>query len=174
MTTNMRRTIIIGLCGLAFLISSCAFSITPGWNGANQTSANGKATPLKIEDRNDLKLKALEQATELQRLIGERKFDEAYSMIDDNSPLKLPKEQALSNLQEIVDTLGKLEKSELTRDIVVKDESINGGQLQIRQEFIVTYSKDTPVPKRYELFNWNAYPDGSIKLWSYINSKGDE
>ncbi len=88
--------------------------------------------------------------------------------------MKLPKEQALSNVQEIVDELGKLEKTELTRDIVVEDSTLNGRQLQVRQEFIVNYSKDTPSPKRYELFNWNVYPDGTFRLWSYINSKGDD
>lgn len=171
---GLRQTMVIGICSLTTLISSCSFSVTPVWNGGKHTPADTKATPMRITDRDDLKPKALEQASKLQRLIGERNFEEAYQMIDDNSPLKLPKEQAISNMQELVDTLGRLEKSELTRDIVVRDKSLNGGQLQIRQEFVVKYSKDTPTPKRYELFNWNVNSDGSITLWSYINSKGDE
>ena len=79
-----------------------------------------------------------------------------------------------SQMQQMMRKMGKFQKMELTRDMVVEDKSLHGGQLQVRQEFIVNYSKDTPTPKRYELFNWNVYPDDKFKLWSYINSKGDD
>jgi hypothetical protein len=102
------------------------------------------------------------------------RLEEAYQMIDDGSSLKLPKSEALESLRGVVDTLGRLEKMNLTRDSVVEDKSLKGGQLQVRQEFIVMFEKDTPTPKRYELFIWNIYADDTFKLWAYINSKGDD
>ena len=106
--------------------------------------------------------------------MNEGKYDEAYEMIDDDSPLKMPKDGAIASMKEVTDNMGKFQKMELTRDMVVEDKSLHGGQLQVRQEFTVNYSKDTPTPKRFELFNWNVYRGDKFKLWSYINSKGTD
>jgi hypothetical protein len=63
---------------------------------------------------------------------------------------------------------------DLVTDSVVVDPSGNNGQLQVRQEFIVKFEKDTPSPKRYEIFIWNIYPGDDFKLWTYINAKGED
>jgi len=160
---------------VTLLTISCSFSITPVYNRKSETRGETKNELVEdVNNRDDLKLKAFENVKLLHKRIEERKFDEAYQMIDDDSPLKVPKSEALSNLQEIVDTLGKLAKLDLTKANVVNDKSAKGGQLQVRQEFIVTFEKDTPSPKRYEIFIWNVYPNDNLKLWTYINSKGDD
>ncbi|MEQ1765293.1 MAG: hypothetical protein ABL984_19350, partial [Pyrinomonadaceae bacterium] len=74
-TIHLKRAVLIVICALGFLVSSCSFSVTPVWNGKPQ---DAKATPAKINDKDELKPKALEQAAKLQRLISERKFEEAY------------------------------------------------------------------------------------------------
>jgi hypothetical protein len=154
-------------------LASCTFSVTPVWNANKSNVPETKATPTQIQGRDDLKAKALRQVETLHKLMNEAKYEAVYEMIDDDSQLKLPKDQAIANMKE-VEELGKFQKMEMTRDIVVEDKSLHDGQLQIRQEFIVTYEKDTPTPKRYELFNWNVYPGDKIKLWSFINSKGTD
>lgn len=164
----------LGICCLSGMsIASCAFSVSPVWNSNKANAPETKSTPTQIQGRDELKAKAIQQVETLHKLMNEGKYEEAYEMIDDDSPLKMPKEQALANMKEI-EQLGKFQKMELTRDMVVEDKSLRGGQLQIRQEFIVTYEKDTPTPKRFELFNWNVYPGDKFKLWSYINSKGTD
>jgi hypothetical protein len=166
------RALAFSAACLAF--ASCTFSVSPVWN-SNKSAATPetKATPNLIQGRDDLKAKAIQEVETLHKLMNAGKYEEAYDMIDDESPLKMPRDQALENMKEL-SALGKFQKMEMTRDIVVEDKSLRGGQLQIRQEFIVTYEKDTPTPKRYELFNWNVYPGDRLKLWGYINSKGDE
>ena len=160
---------------VVFLSVSCSFSVKPVYNSKNETNPETNKEQVKdVKNRDDLKAKALEKVNQLHKLIEERKFEEAYQMIDDNSSLKLPKAEALNNLQEIVDMLGKVENMDLTRDSVVEDKSVNDGQLQVRQEFVVKFEKDTPSPKRYEIFIWNVYPNDDLKLWAYINSKGEE
>lgn len=157
----------------AILFTSCSFSVKPVYNSKN---ADNKEIEIKndnikdVENRDDLKVKAIETVKQLHKLLDENKFEEAYQMIDDNSPLKLTKAEALNNLQEVNNNLGKLEKMDLTRDKVVEEQ----GQLQVRQEFIVKFEKDTPSPKRYEIFIWNVYPGDNFKLWKYINAKGEE
>lgn len=170
----MIKFILTIILSVAVLLSiSCSFSVTPVYNSKNET--NSETNKVKnVENRDNLKVKALEKVNQLHKLIEERKFEEAYQMIDDNSSLKLPKAEALNNLQEVVDMGGKVEKMDLTRDSVVIDPSGNNGQLQVRQEFIVKFEKDTPSPKRYEIFIWNVYPGDDFKLWTYINSKGDD
>lgn len=154
---------------------SCSFSVTPVYNSKSEANNETNSEQVKdVKNRDDLKVKAIETVKRLHKLMEERNFEEVYQMIDDNSALKLPKEKTLNNLKDAVDELGKLEKTELTRNSVVEDSSVNNGQLQVRQEFIVKYQKDTPSPKRYEIFIWNVYPDGKFKLWFYINSKGDD
>ena len=169
-----KKGILVVACAAAIFLASCSFSVRPVYNAKAENTPQTERTPAQVTNRDDLKAKAIEQVKRLHRLTDEGKFEEAYQMIDDKSALKLPKDQALRNMQEGVDTLGKLEKMELTRDSVVDDKSLNGGQLQVRQEFIVKFEKDTPSPKRYELFIWNVYPDGTFKLWAYMNSKGDD
>lgn len=169
--TKFIPTIILSVAVLFSV--SCSFSVTPIYNSKNVT--NSETNKVKdVKNRDDLKVKAIEKANQFHKLMGERKFEEAYQMIDDNSSLKLPKAEALNNLQEAVDSLGKVEKMDLTTDSVVEDSSVNNGQLQVRQEFIVKFEKDTPSPKSYVLFIWNVYPNDEFKLWTYINSKGEE
>lgn len=170
----MSKFILSIILSVAVLHSvSCSFSVTPVYNSKNETDSETNKV-LDIKNKDDLKVKALETVKQLHKLMEERNFEEAYQMIDDNSSLKLPKAEALNNLQEVVDNLGKVEKMDLTRDSVVEDKSVNNGQLQVRQEFIVKFEKDTPSPKRYEIFIWNVYPNGDFKLWTYLNSKGEE
>ena len=169
-----KKAALVGIFSAVVLSGSCTFSVSPVWNANKNNAPKVESTPSKVSSRDDLKPVAIAQVTLLHRLIDERKFEEVYEMIDDKSPLKLPKDAALNNIKEIADELGKFESMELTRDSVVEDASLNGGQLQVRQEFIVKFAKDTPSPKRPELFNWNVYPDGTFKLWSYMNSKGDD
>jgi hypothetical protein len=174
--TKYRETkfILLFILFVALLSISCSFSVTPVYNSKNETDR--KTTPKQIDDvqkRDDLKAKAIKKVNQLHKLMEERKFDEVYQMIDDNSALKHPRAEALNNLQEVIDNLGKLEKMDLTQDTVVEDKSVNNGQLQVRQEFVVKFEKDTPTPKRYELFIWNVYPNNDFKLWAYINSKGE-
>jgi hypothetical protein len=160
---------------VALLSISCSFSVTPVYNSKNEANRETNSSQVKdVKNRDDLKAKAIKSVKQLHKLMEERKFEEAYQMIDDNSALKLPKGEALKNLQEIVDTLGKVEKMDLTKDNVVEDKSVNNGQLQVRQEFIVKFERDTPSPKRYEMFIWNVYSDNSLKLWGYLNSKGED
>ena len=172
----MNQSITIKLKALAIIAAAivsgaCYFSVKPVYNDKNTSVQATPAPQVKtVQNRDDLKAKGLAAVNTLHELMQQRKFEDAYQMIDDKSALKNPKPEALDNLKEIVDVLGKLKKKELTMDKVVEDQ----GQLQIRQEFIVDYEKDTPTPKRYEIFIWNIYPDGSIKLWNYINSKGDD
>lgn len=171
MTKNIRTN----LCLLTVLffhlaLMACSFSVKPVYKEKEATKVKVK----DVENGDDSKAKALETVKLLHTLIEEGKFEEAYQMIDDNSQLKHPKEEAIKNLQEVANTLGRVEKMDLTRDNVVQDPSLNGGQLQVRQEFIVKFEKDTPSPKRYEIFIWNVYPDNTLKLWTYINSKGEE
>lgn len=155
---------------LTLLSTSCSFSITPVYNNKINNKETKNENIKNVENREDLKVKAIETVKKLHKLMEERKFEEAYQMIDDNSPLKLPKEESIKNLQEVIDMGGRLEKIDLTRDNVVEER----GQLQVRQEFIVKFEKDTLTPKRYEIFIWNVYPDNNFKLWTYINSKGDD
>jgi PBP1b-binding outer membrane lipoprotein LpoB len=163
------------LFAAVFFSVSCSFSVTPVYNSKNGTNQEtGKGQVKDVKNRDDLKTKAIEKVKQLHKLMEERKFEEAYQMIDGNSSLKHPKAEALNNLQEVVDALGKVEKMDLTRDSVVEDRSVNNGQLQVRQEFVVKFEKDTPSPKRYEIFIWNVYPNDEFKLWTYINSKGEE
>jgi hypothetical protein len=176
MTKYWETKFILTVILFAVLLSvSCSFSVTPVYNSKNETNPETNRGSVKdVQNRDDLKVKAIEKVKQLHKLMEERKFEEAYQMIDDNSSLKLPKAEALNNLQEVVDNLGKVEKMDLTRDSVVEDGSVNGGQLQVRQEFIVKFEKDTPSPNRYEIFIWNVYPNDEFKLWTYINSKGEE
>ena len=134
----------LGLIALA----SCTFSVSPVYNAEKERSPETKTTPAEMKNRDDLKGKGIAQVKALHRLMGAGKIEEAYQMIDDKSPLKLPKDQALANIQEVVDNLGRVEKMELTRDSVVEDKSFPSAQLQVRQEFIVNFEKDTPSPKR--------------------------
>ena len=170
----MTKFILSIILSVATLFSvSCSFSVTPVYNSKNET--NQETNKVKdVKNRDDLKVKALDTVKQLHKLMEERKFEEAYQMIDDNSSLKNPKAEALNNLQEVVDNLGKVEKMDLTRDSVVIDPSGNNGQFQVRQEFIVKFEKDTPSPKRYEIFIWNVYPGDELKLWTYLNSKGED
>jgi hypothetical protein len=167
-------TFILPFILFATLLSvSCSFS--PVYNSKNATvneTKNGQVADVK--NRDDLKVKAIETVKQLHKLMEDRKFEEVYQMIDDNSALKLPKAEAIKNIQEVVDSLGKLEKTDLNKDNVIEDKSIKDGQLQVRQEFIVKFEKDSPSPKRYELFIWNVYPDNSLKLWGYMNSKRED
>ncbi len=160
---------------VVLLFISCSFSVTPVYNSKHEANPEANKGQVKdVKNRDDLKVKAIEKVKQLHKLVEERKFEEAYQMIDDNSALKLPKAEAIKNLQEVVDTLGKLEKMDLTRDSVVEDKSVNNAQLQVRQEFIVKFEKDTSSPKRYEIFIWNVYPGDNFKLWTYMNSKGED
>jgi len=162
------------VCAALVVSASCSFSVRPVYNSEKKTAPETTATPAEIRNRDDLKAKGIEQVNTLHRLMESGRLEEAYQMIDDGSSLKLPKSEALESLRGVVDTLGRLEKMNLTRDSVVEDKSLKGGQLQVRQEFIVMFEKDTPTPKRYELFIWNIYADDTFKLWAYINSKGDD
>ena len=170
----LARVTVSGISLTIIVLASCTFSVTPVWNANKSESAEPKSTPAPIQGRDDLKAKAVQQVETLHKLMNEGKYEEAWEMIDDDSPLKQPKQEALANMKEVLDNIGKFQKMELTRDFVVEDKSLHGGQLQVRQEFIVSHSKDTPTPKRYELFNWNVYPGDKFKLWSYINSKVTE
>jgi hypothetical protein len=176
MTKYREPKFILSVILFVVLLSvSCSFSVTPVYNSKNESHPEPNKGQVKdVKNRDDLKVKAIEKVKQLHNLMEERKFEEAYQMIDDNSSLKHPKTEALNNLQEVVDTLGKVEKMDLTRDSVVEDKSVNDGQLQVRQEFIVKFEKDTPSPKRYEIFIWNVYPGDDFKLWAYINSKGED
>jgi PBP1b-binding outer membrane lipoprotein LpoB len=171
MTKNIKTNLsLLTILFVALFFISCSISSTPVYNSKETKNENVK----DVENRDDLKAKAMETVKLLHKLLEERKFEEAYQMIDDNSALKNPKEEAIKNIQEVVDTHGKVEKMDLTKENVVEDKSINNGQLQVRQEFIVKFEKDTASPKRYEQFIWNVYPDNSLKLWAYLNSKGED
>jgi hypothetical protein len=174
LTMNKHRKIkftILFILFVALASVSCSFSVKPIYNSKNETNRETNTAHVRdVNNRDELKVKAAETVKQLHKLIEERKFEEAYQMIDDNSPLKLPKAEAINNLQEVADTLGKLEGMELTRDKVVEEQ----GQLQVRQEFIVKFEKDTPFPKRYEIFIWNVYPGDNFKLLKYLNSKGED
>jgi len=176
MTKYRESEFILSVILFVVLLSvSCSFSVTPVYNSKTETNPEtNKAQVKDVKNRDDLKVKAIEKAKQLHSLMEERKFEEAYQMIDDNSSLKLPKAETLNNLREAVDTLGKVEKMDLTSDNVVEDKSVNDGQLQVRQEFIVKFEKDAPSPKRYLIFIWNVYPGDDFKLWAYINSIEEE
>lgn len=156
---------------VALFAVSCSFSAKPVDNNKEISNKETKNADVKdVKNRDDLKVKAIETVKLVHKLLEERKFEEVYQMIDDNSALKLPKAEAMGNIQEVADTLGKVEKMDLTKDNVVED----SGQLQVRQEFIVKFEKDTPTPSRYENFIWNVYPDNNLKLWKYLNAKSED
>lgn len=169
-----KKQVLLGITLATTFVTACTFSVSPVYNSNLGTAPEVRATPASIANRDDLKSKAIDQVKTFHRFLEDGMFEDAYKMIDDDSSLKHPKDNAIDSLKAVVDTLGKLEQLDLSRDNVVEDKSVNGGQLQVRQEFTVTFEKDTAPRTRYALFIWNVYPGDKLKLWAYINGKGDD
>ena len=64
---------------VVFLSVSCSFSVTPVYNSKNET--HSEINKVKdVNNRDDLKVKAIEKVNQLHKLMEERKFEEAYQM----------------------------------------------------------------------------------------------
>ncbi len=67
----------------AIFLAACTFSVAPYYNTNKPNPPDAAGTPAQITNRDDLKVKAIEQVKTLHRLMEERKFEEVYKMIDE-------------------------------------------------------------------------------------------
>lgn len=103
-------------------------------------------------------------------LFNGEKFDEIFSWIDPKSQLSQDPVAFSVRMNRINRELGKIEKTEIQRHSIFQKSSSK----EIRLEYITKYSKDNDPRPRYELFFFELYPSGDIKLLEYINGIDNE
>lgn len=101
------------------------------------------------------------------RLFNEKKNQEIFELIDVKSQLRQDKVYMVLWMEKLHRALGKFESASLTNEAVFKKDKT----FEVRFEFISKYEKESGTPPRYELFAWEVYDDGTVKLLDYINGK---
>lgn len=123
-----------------------------------------------VQNKENEKQKALEAVNNFHKLFNEGKNQDIFELIDKKSQLKQDKAYIVMWMEKLNRELGKFENSKLTNQAVFK----KANSYEVRFEFISKYEKESGTPPRYELFAWDVYPNGDVKLLDYLNGKDKE
>jgi hypothetical protein len=122
-----------------------------------------KAT--KIDGGDEYKETAKKASENFQKLNNEEKYQDLFELIDDKSQLKSDAIYWDRRLHNIKNDLGKLEKSEFKRaNVFQKSKTV-----EVRIEYLSKFDKDNSSDQRYEIFFWEIYQNGEVKLLNYLN-----
>lgn len=120
-----------------------------------------------VQDKEDEKAKALNAVEDFHRLFNDGKNQEIFQLIDDKSQLKQDKVYMVLWMEKLNRELGKFENSKMTNQAVFQ----KSNSYEVRFEFVSKYEKESGTPPRYELFAWDVYKNGDVKLLDYLNGK---
>lgn len=93
-----------------------------------------------------------------------------FQLIDDKAQLKSDKVYLVLWMEKLQKRLGKFENAKMTNQAVFQ----KSDTYEVRFEFISKFENDSGEPPLYELFAWEVYKDGSVKLLDYLNGKDKE
>ena len=124
----------------------------------------------KIEGGEEYKEKAKRAAENFHKLFNEGKYQELFNLIDEKSQLKTDQLYWDRRLNDIKSELGKFENSQFTRDNAFKKSKT----VEVRTEYVSKFEKETSSKPRYELFYWEIYENGDVKLLEYKNGIDNE
>ena len=147
-----------------FLITSCSYEVK------NKPVYQSNEQKVLVENRNEEKLKALAAVENFHKLFNEGKSQEIFDLLDDKSQLKQDKVYIVLWMEKLNRELGKFESSKQTNQAIFQ----KSNSYEVRFEFISKYQKESGTPPRYELFAWDVYNNGDVKLLDYINGKDKE
>jgi hypothetical protein len=125
---------------------------------------------VKVENRDEDIEKAKKAVENFHNLFNAGKTKELFQLIDDKSQLKQDETFFLMRMDRIMSDLGKFQSATFTRANVFQKKST----YEVRIEFISKFEKENNRPPRYELFFWEIYPGGDVKLLEYMNGIDNE
>lgn len=144
---------------LIFLVSNCSIQMK------QPPVYQEKEEKVKIDGGEEYKEKANQATENFHKLFNEGKYQELFDLIDDKSQLKSDRVYWDRRLNDIKTDLRRFENSKFTRDNTFKKSKT----VEVRTEYISKYEKDNSDKPRYELFYWEIYENGDVKLLEYKN-----
>ena len=151
---------------LSILITSAACSTNVKEKPVYQSSE----PKVLVENKEDEKRKATAAVENFHKLFNEGKNQEIFELIDDKSQLRQDKVYMVLWMEKLNRELGKFENSKMTNQAVFQ----KNNTYEVRFELTSKYEKESGTPPRYELFAWEVYNNGNVKLLDYINGKDKE
>ena len=125
---------------------------------------------VKIEGGDEYKEIAKKASDNFHKIYNEENFDALFELIDNKSQLKSERVYWDVRFNKIKNELGKFEKAEFTRaNVFQKSQTV-----EVRIEYITKFEKDDGTKPRYELFFWEIYKNGDVKLLNYMNGIDNE
>jgi len=114
--------------------------------------------------------KAKSASDHFHDLFNEGRYNEMFQLVDDKSELIQDPIYFDRAMHRISSDLGKFESASFTRGNAFQKKST----YEVRLEYIAKYDKENGKAPRYELFYWEIYPDGTLKLLNYRNGIDNE
>ncbi len=124
----------------------------------------------KIENNQSFLEMAKKASEQFHSLYNNQKFQGLFNLIDDKSQLKSDQIFWDRRMNDINNDLGKFENAQFTRgNAFQKSQTV-----EVRVEYISKFEKDNGTKPRYELFYWEIYSNGDVKLLDYKNGIDNE
>ena len=119
----------------------------------------------KIENNEEYLATAKKASDNFHSLYNNEKFQDLFDLIDEKSQLKSDQIFWDRRMNNIKNDLGKFENAQFTRgNAFQKSQTV-----EVRIEYISKFEKESGAKPRYELFYWEIYPNGDVKLLEYKN-----
>ncbi len=157
-------------CIVVLLILSILITSACSVNVKEKPVYQSNESKVLVENKEDEKRKALTAVENFHKLFNEGKNEEIFQLIDDKSQLKQDKVYIVLWMEKLSRELGKFENSKMTNQAVFQ----KSNTYEVRFEFISKYEKESGTLPRYELFAWEVYNNGDVKLLDYLNGKDKE
>ena len=119
----------------------------------------------KVEAKQEDVDRATGAVARFHQLLNEDKGDELFEWIDPKSQLKSDPVAFHVRVGRIRSELGSVERAELQRSAIFR----KSATLEARLEYVTKFSKENDPRPRYELFNFELYPDGRTNFLGYRN-----
>jgi len=129
-----------------------------------------KEPKIKVENKDEYIEKGKQAVENFHNLFNQGKYNEMFQLIDDSSELKQDPVYFDLRMHKINRELGKFEEAKFTRASVFQKKNT----YEVRLEFISKFNKESGKAPRYELFFWEIYDTGDLKLLNYTNGIDNE